>query len=72
MKPTQPGRPGARAIDGAINVQRVTITLTEDDRAGLKLLGGSPWVRQQIRLATAAKMIGAPSERSLSNRKKRS
>ena len=40
---------GRRAADGSTEVQRVTITLTEEDRAKLRSLGGSPWVRQQIR-----------------------
>lgn len=46
-------RPGSgrRAADGATNVKRVTVTLTEDDHARLRRLGGSPWVRRQIRAA---------------------
>lgn len=47
-------RAGAKAIDGAQNVQRVTITLEEDDRKKLRKLGGSPWVRRQIRLCSAS------------------
>lgn len=46
----QPGG-GRRAIDGSTQVERVTITLTEQDRTKLRSLGGSPWIRAQIRAA---------------------
>lgn len=42
---------GRVAADGATNVQRATITLTEQDRDKLRQLGGSLWVRTQIRRA---------------------
>ena len=51
MSSPQKRRAGARAIDGAQNVERVTVTLETLDREKLRLLGGSPWVRRQIRCA---------------------
>lgn len=43
---------GRRAVDGAVGVQRVTVLLTPADRAALRLLGGSAWVRAQLRRGT--------------------
>lgn len=45
------GRPGRKATDGAVGVERVTITLTPSDRELLRQMGGSAFVRQSIRRA---------------------
>ncbi len=39
---------GAKAKDGATAVERVTVCLTSGQRARLRELGGSIWVRNQI------------------------
>ncbi len=46
---TQKRRAGRQALDGATNVERCNITLQADEKAKLRLLGGSPWVRRAIR-----------------------
>ena len=53
------GRP---SVDGATGVERATITLTPDDREKLRQLGGSPWIRSQIRAAPPV-AGGAPAVR---------
>ena len=42
---------GRQALDGATNVERVTVTLESEQRPILRRLGGSAWVRQKIREA---------------------
>lgn len=48
-KKPKPQNGGRRAIDGSTKVRRVTITLTDDDHAKLRRVGGSPWVRRKLR-----------------------
>lgn len=43
---------GRQAADGATSVERVTVTLTKQDRDKLRALGGSVFVRGAIRAAT--------------------
>ena len=52
-KPRGGARKGAgrKTSDGVSGVVPVNITLTPDERAKLKALGGSAWVRAQLRLA---------------------
>ncbi|CAB3784402.1 hypothetical protein [Pararobbsia alpina] len=55
MKPAKPTHGGARegagrkTSDGAKGVVPVNITLTPEEREKLKALGGSAWVRAQLR-----------------------
>jgi hypothetical protein len=57
-----PRRPGRAAADGATNVKRVTVCLEDDDNAKLRQLGGSSWIRQQIRAAEVQPLVGSSKQ----------
>jgi hypothetical protein len=39
---------GRKAVDGAVRLKSTSVKLSDEHRAKLKQLGGSPWIRRKI------------------------
>lgn len=49
----QQAQRGRRAVDGAVGVERATVTLMQHHRRALKVIGGSAFLRRQIDIEIA-------------------